>query len=182
MVEAKQSAKERLDTPGRLRGWRRVGLDGDAFGRLSEWVARLMGSPAFIIWMSVFIVIWIVLNSTVLSLDPAPSFIMLTLLLSIEAAYSAPLILLAQSRQEQRDRAMLAEDRRVVAQSRADTDYLAREIAALRQSVGEVATRDFVRTEVRDVVRIELRDQLRQLLLELDKRYVTETASEDVSA
>ncbi|MDR0435547.1 MAG: DUF1003 domain-containing protein [Propionibacteriaceae bacterium] len=170
MAETKLNADERLDTPGRLRGWRFGGVDGDAFGRFSEWVARVMGSPAFIIWMTVFIIVWIVLNSTIFDLDPAPSFIMLTLLLSVEAAYSAPLILLAQSRQEQRDRAALAEDRRVAAQSRADTDYLAREIAALRQSVGEVATRDFVRSEVRDVIRVELREQLRELLSELDRR------------
>jgi uncharacterized membrane protein len=120
--------------------------------------------------MSVFIIVWITLNSTVLTLDPAPSFIMLTLLLSVEAAYSAPLILLAQSRQEQRDRAALAEDRRVAAQSRADTDYLAREIAALRQSVGEVATRDFVRSEIREVIRTELREQLKDLLNELERQ------------
>ncbi|MDR2620700.1 MAG: DUF1003 domain-containing protein, partial [Propionibacteriaceae bacterium] len=123
MAETKLHSNERLDTPGRLRGWRPGGVDGDAFGRFSELVARVMGSPGFIIWMSIFIVVWIVLNSTVLTLDPAPSFIMLTLLLSVEAAYSAPLILLAQSRQEQRDRAAAAEDRRVAAQSRADTDY-----------------------------------------------------------
>ena len=86
---------------------------------------------------------------------------MLTLMLSIEAAYSAPLLLLAQNRQEERDRRSMEDDRRVAAQSRADMDFLAREIASLRSSVGELASRDFVRTEIRD--------QLRELLEELDR-------------
>lgn len=153
----------RLDTPGRSRNWGpKLRLGPDAFGQFAEWIARYLGSPSFIIWMTVFIIVWILWNTvTPWQFDEAPSFIMLTLMLSIEAAYSAPLLLLAQNRQEERDRRSMEEDRRVAAQSRADMDFLAREIASLRSSVGELASRDFVRTEIRD--------QLRELLEELDR-------------
>ena len=156
----------RLSTPGRRRGFqwpRRLRPDHEAFGRFAEWIARYMGSPSFLIWMTVFIVVWIALNvfaPPALRWDESP-FIMLTLMLSIEAAYSAPLILLAQNRQEARDRLSFDEDRRIAAQSRADMDFLAREIAALRVNVGELATRDFVRSEIRD--------QLHDLLEELER-------------
>lgn len=154
---------QRLDTPGRSRGWGpKLRLGPDAFGQFAEWIARYLGSPSFIIWMTVFIIVWILWNTvTPWQFDEAPSFIMLTLMLSIEAAYSAPLLLLAQNRQEERDRRSMEDDRRVAAQSRADMDFLAREIASLRSSVGELASRDFVRTEIRD--------QLRELLEELDR-------------
>lgn len=154
---------QRLDTPGRSRGWGpKLRLGPDAFGQFAEWIARYLGSPSFIIWMTVFIILWILWNTvTPWQFDEAPSFIMLTLMLSIEAAYSAPLLLLAQNRQEERDRRSMEDDRRVAAQSRADMDFLAREIASLRSSVGELASRDFVRTEIRD--------QLRELLEELDR-------------
>lgn len=153
----------RLDTPGRTRGWGlKIRLGPDAFGRFAEWIARYLGSPSFIIWMTVFIIVWILWNTvTPWQFDEAPSFIMLTLMLSIEAAYSAPLLLLAQNRQEERDRRSLQDDRRVAAQSRADMDFLAREIASLRSNVGELASRDFVRSEIRD--------QLRELLEELER-------------
>lgn len=156
---------ERLSTPGRRSSIRlpRVRVDSEAFGRFAEWIAHYMGSPQFLMWMTLFIAVWIIFNRfapEALRFDDPQSFILLTLMLSIEAAYSAPLILLAQNRQEARDRLSFDEDRRIAAQSRADTDFLAREIAALRSNVGELATRDFVRAEIRD--------QLRDLLVELD--------------
>lgn len=177
MAEVKQSTVRKTDfdslnTPGR-RNRRMPKLDADAFGQFAEWIARFMGSPTFLIWMTVFIVVWVISNLTLpsqLRWDENP-FILLTLMLSIEAAYSAPLILLAQNRQEDRDRMTFAEDRRVAAQSRADMDYLAREIASLRVNVGELATRDFVRSEVRD--------QLRDLLAELEKADDHHAGSED---
>lgn len=158
---------EFLSTPGRRSGFqfpRKLRVDQEAFGRFAEFIARYMGSPAFLIWMTLFIAVWILLNTLGpqwIRFDENP-YILLTLMLSIEAAYSAPLILLAQNRQEARDRLSFDEDRRIAAQSRADMDFLAREIAALRSNVGEVATRDFVRSEIRD--------QLRELLEELERR------------
>lgn len=163
MADKKQRIeRESLSEPGRRIGlFRHYKVDEDAFGRFAELIARFMGSPTFLIWMTVFIIVWILLNvNPGTEFDEYP-FMLLTLMLSIEAAYSAPLILLAQNRQEHRDRLSLDEDRRVAAQSRADMDFLAREIAALRQSVGEVATRDYVRSEIRD--------QLHELLAELDR-------------
>ena len=85
------------------------------------------------------------------AIDPFP-FIFLTLLLSLQASYAAPLILLAQNRQEARERVSLEHDREVAAQARADTDFLAREIAALRMRIGDLATRDFIRSELRDLL------------------------------
>ena len=150
MADKKQRVeRELLSEPGRRIGlFRHHKMDEDAFGRFAELIARFMGSPTFLIWMTVFIIVWILLNVNPATMFDQYPFMLLTLMLSIEAAYSAPLILLAQNRQEYRDRLSLDEDRRVAAQSRADMDFLAREIAALRQSVGEVATRDYVRTEI----------------------------------
>ncbi len=163
MADKKQRVeRELLSEPGRRIGlFRHHKMDEDAFGRFAELIARFMGSPTFLIWMTVFIIVWILLNVNPATMFDQYPFMLLTLMLSIEAAYSAPLILLAQNRQEYRDRLSLDEDRRVAAQSRADMDFLAREIAALRQSVGEVATRDYVRTEIRD--------QLQELLTELER-------------
>jgi uncharacterized membrane protein len=92
--------------------------------------------------------------------DPYP-FILLNLAFSTQAAYAAPLILLAQNRQENRDRVALEEDRRRAEQTKADTEYLARELAALRLAVGEVATRDYLRREI---------EELRALMKKLDKK------------
>lgn len=156
---------DRLNTPGRRSSFTRprwLRFDDDWFGRFAEWIARMMGSPGFLMGMTVFVVVWIGLNVIGLfglKWDPYP-FILLNLAFSTQASYSAPLILLAQNRQEDRDRLSLDEDRRMSAQSRADMDFLAREIAALRGNVGELSTRDFVRSE--------LRDQLRELLTELE--------------
>jgi uncharacterized membrane protein len=102
------------------------------------------------------VIIWITLNLTAASLqwDPYP-FILLNLAFSTQAAYAAPLILLAQNRQDDRDRISLEEDRKRAAQTKADTEYLARELAALRLAVGEVATRDYIRSEL-DRLRTDL--------------------------
>jgi uncharacterized membrane protein len=144
----------------------RIRTESDVFGRASEGIARFMGTPAFLVGLTLVCILWVVWNVWApeeLRFDSAShGFTALTLILSLQASYAAPLILLAQNRQEARDRLALGEDRRVAAQSRADMDFLAREIAALRASVGEAATRDFVRGEIRD--------QLRDLLEELQKR------------
>ena len=146
------ATRDRLDQP-RSRGLQRPTYDPEAFGRLSESIARFLGTGRFLVYMTVFIAVWIVLNATVPAVrwDAYP-FIFLTLILSLQASYAAPLILLAQNRQDDRDRVNLEQDRAVNARSRADTEYLAREVAALRLALGEVATRDFLRAELRDLL------------------------------
>ncbi|WGT48562.1 DUF1003 domain-containing protein [Tessaracoccus lacteus] len=141
----------------------KVALDSETFGRFAEGVASFMGTAQFLVWMTVFVVLWVAFN--VIGLfgfrwDPYP-FILLNLFFSTQASYSAPLILLAQNRQERRDQLSLEEDRRIAAQSRADMDFLAREIASIRMHLGDLATRDFVRGELRSELR-ELGDRLTQ--------------------
>lgn len=142
-----------MDQPlerGRLRG---PSYDPEQWGRLSERIARFIGSWKFIAWMTVVIVSWLLWNIFApddLKPDPYP-FIFLTLLLSLQASYAAPLILLAQNRQSDRDKVQYLEDREMTDRLVADTEYLAREIAALRQALGEVATRDYLRAELRDL-------------------------------
>ena len=147
-------AADRLNTPGRRTRWLpRLRLPDDAFGSFAETFARYMGTASFLFWMTVFIAVWIIINvwdHTILN-DEFP-FIFLTLLLSLQASYAAPLILLAQNRQEARDRVSLDHDRKVAAQSRADMDFLAREIATLRMRINEMPTRDFIRAELRDLL------------------------------
>ena len=131
-------------------------IDPETFGRLSERLARFLGTGTFLFWQTLIVIIWISLNLFAVSYqwDPYP-FILLNLAFSTQAAYAAPLILLAQNRQENRDRVSLEEDRRRAAQTKADTEFLARELAALRLAVGEVATRDYLRREL---------DELRTLI------------------
>lgn len=146
--------QDRLDTPGRRsRLMPRVRLPNDAFGTFAESAARFMGTGTFIVWMSVFVVVWILANTVMFiqHWDPYP-FILLNLFFSTQASYAAPLILLAQNRQEARDRVSLDHDREVAEQSRADMDFLAREIASLRMRMNDVATRDFIRSELRDLL------------------------------
>lgn len=162
---ADRDRQERLNTPGERKRslLPRVQMDSETFGHFAENVARYMGTAKFLFWMTVVVLTWITLN--VVSIwkwkwDPYP-FILLNLFFSTQASYSAPLILLAQNRQEDRDRLAVDEDRRVAAQSRADMDFLAREIASLRSNMGEMATRDYIRGE--------LRSSLRELLAELER-------------
>lgn len=133
--------------------------DPEAFGRFSERIARFIGTGRFLVYMTVFVTVWLVWNviAETLIFDEYP-FVFLTLMLSMQASYAAPLILLAQNRQADRDRVQYEQDRARAERNIADTDYLTRELAALRMAVGEVATRDFVRSE------------LRQLLDELEDR------------
>ena len=140
----------RLDVP---RGARGLGdflrLDPDAVGRFAEAIARFLGTGRFLAVQTVLVVVWIALNVFAVRLqwDPYP-FILLNLAFSTQAAYAAPLILLAQNRQTDRDRVQAEEDRARAASTRADTEYLARELASLRVAVGELATRDFIRSEL----------------------------------
>ena len=128
--------------------------DPEVFGRLSERFARFMGTARFLVYMTGIVTFWVLWNTLApsnLRFDPYP-FIFLTLILSLQASYAAPLILLAQNRQADRDRIQAAEDRARDERNLADTDYLTREVAALRAAIGEVATRDFLRSELRDAL------------------------------
>ena len=149
----------RLDTP---KEQRRTLIptptyDRDAFGVFAEQFARFMGTARFLMWMTVVVVFWVAWNTLAprdLRFDEYP-FIFLTLVLSLQASYAAPLILLAQNRQESRDKVIAEQDRQVNARAHADMEFLAREVASLRMAGGEVATRDFLRSELRT-----LRDDL----------------------
>ncbi len=149
----------RLDQP-RL-GRAHFEVDPDGFARLSERIARFLGTGRFLAIQTVLVVAWIALNVAAVSLrwDPYP-FILLNLLFSTQAAYAAPLILLAQNRQDDRDRVSLTEDRNRAERTKADTEYLARELAALRLALGEVATRDYLRGELEKLTDTLLADRM----------------------
>jgi uncharacterized membrane protein len=142
---------QRLDVPrGRTRS---IGsffrLNPDAVGQFAEGIARFLGTGRFLAVQTLIVIVWITVNVVAVQLrwDPYP-FILLNLAFSTQAAYAAPLILLAQNRQADRDRVQAEEDRARAASTRADTEYLARELAALRVAIGELATRDFIRGEL----------------------------------
>jgi len=140
----------RLDLPRDPRRLRVPRLDAEAFGRWSEAIARFMGTARFLVYMTVVILIWIGWNTLAprgWRFDPY-TFTFLTLILSLQASYAAPLILLAQNRQADRDRLAMEEDRRRAGMQKADTEFLARELASLRIALGEVATRDYLRSEL----------------------------------
>ena len=156
------SRRARLDTPRDTRRslLRRPTYDSDAFGSFAEQFARFMGTARFLMYMTLFVIVWMAWNTLApsdLVFDEFP-FIFLTLMLSLQASYAAPLILLAQNRQEQRDKVIAEQDRQANARAHADMEFLSREVASLRMAVGEVATRDFLRSE------------LRSLLSDLDER------------
>ncbi len=141
----------RLDQPLERARSLRPTVDSETAGRVSERVARFLGSWRFLGYMTFAITAWLVWNifaSEDLQLDPFP-FLFLTLALSLQASYAAPLILLAQNRQADRDRVQFQEDRDRTERLLADADYMSREIAALRIALGEVATRDYMRSELR---------------------------------
>jgi uncharacterized membrane protein len=153
---AEQSRRSRLDVPQELRRRplvRRPSYDSDVFGVFAEQFARFMGTAGFLIYMTLFVVIWVSWNLLAPDSwrwDDYP-FIFLTLMLSLQASYAAPLILLAQNRQETRDKVIAEQDRQANARAHADMEFLAREVASLRMAVGEVATRDFLRGELRSL-------------------------------
>lgn len=148
--------------------------DPDAFGRFSERIARFLGTGRFLVYMTVFVTVWLAWNTFApadLQFDPrALNYTLLTLMLSLQASYAAPLILLAQNRQDDRDRVTNEQDRARAERTIADTEYITRELAALRLAVGEMATRDFLRSE------------LRSLLDEMEERRTAEDEEEPTRA
>lgn len=156
--------QSQLERPlGRRSFFRMPYLSQETVGRISERFARGMGTGAFLIAMTVFVALWLTWNTlapTGAQFDPrALNFTLLTLILSLQASYAAPLILLAQNRQDDRDRVKFEQDRQRAEQNLADTEYLAREVAALRLAIDEVATRDHVRDEIRQAM-AELLEEL----------------------
>ena len=152
-----------LDTPRETRRSLRANYDPDSFGRLSERFARFLGTAKFLVYMTVFVCSWVLWNSFApadLRWDKYP-FIFLTLILSLQASYAAPLILLAQNRQADRDRIALNEDRARGDRNIADTEYLTRELASLRIALGDVSTCDYVRSELQDGAK-EIIEELRK--------------------
>lgn len=147
-----------LDTPlgSKPKWYQRYRPNPEAFGVASEGLARWMGTPQFLLWMTVFVAVWIGWNTLApesLQFDPkALNYTLLTLMLSLQASYAAPLLLLADNRQADRDRVQAEQDRQRAEQNLADTEYLTREIASLRIALREVATRDFMRSEIRDLL------------------------------
>lgn len=127
---------------GRGRGRGSVHYDPDRFGRFSETIAKFLGTATYLVGQTILVIVWITMNVTAVRLrwDPYP-FILLNLLFSTQASYAAPLILLAQNRQADRDRVAMERDRDVSARTLADTDYLARELAAIRLSLTELSHR-----------------------------------------
>ncbi|HTF60615.1 MAG TPA: DUF1003 domain-containing protein [Actinomycetes bacterium] len=143
-----------------------IHYDPDAFGRFSEAIARLLGTGRYLVFQTAVVTLWIGWNvlfrNTEAAFDPYP-FILLTLALSLQASYAAPLILLAQNRQAERDRQETERDRRTSTRTQADTEYLARELAAIRLALGEMPTRDYLDEELE-----RLRDELERLRARVD--------------
>jgi uncharacterized membrane protein len=151
---ARETRRSRLDQPLDRSRSLRPSVDPEVFGRASERVARFIGSWRFIAYMTIFVVAWVVFNTVgpeSWRFDPW-QFIGLTLVLSLQASYAAPLILLAQNRQSDRDRVQYQEDRASTERLLADADYLSREVAALRIALNDVTTRDFIRNELKDLL------------------------------
>ncbi len=164
MAREPRGRTPRLDQPREVRRSliNRPSVDPEVFGRVSERFARFLGTARFLVYLTVFVLVWLAWNTFAppeVQFDPkALNYTLLTLILSLQASYAAPLILLAQNRQTDRDRVVGEQDRARDERGLADTEYLTREVASLRIAMREVATRDFVRSE------------LRALLEELDER------------
>jgi len=149
-----------LSTPRRSRLSLGVHYDPDAFGEFSETIARFFGTARFLVIQTFVVILWIIVNVTVIALrwDPYP-FILLNLVFSTQAAYAAPLILLAQNRQAHRDRAETERDREVTARTQADTEYLARELTSIRLALADVVTTEDLSDAVQRFENAVARDQ-----------------------
>lgn len=143
----------RLDTPRGLRQPLPLFQSRDRFGRFTEAIARGMGTPWFLFGLSIFVILWMLYNTLApegIRFDSAAiGFTALTLILSLQASYAAPLILLAQNRQDDRDRVQIEQDRQRAERNLNDTEYLAREVVALRLAMNDLASKDFIRAELR---------------------------------
>ncbi|HEY7723416.1 MAG TPA: DUF1003 domain-containing protein [Pedococcus sp.] len=177
MAERAPRDTGRIDQPREVRRalLPRPTVSQETFGVWSERFARFMGTPRFLIYMTAFVAVWITWNAVGppdLRWDPY-AFIFLTLMLSLQASYAAPLILLAQNRQADRDRVALEQDRARDERNLADTEFLTREVAALRLAMSDTATRDFVRSELRGLL-----DEFDERGLEVRRRDEGDTAAD----
>ena len=161
MARADRSSRRqdsRLDSPKGLRTSFRLGGSGqDRFGRFTEGIARGMGTPWFLFGLLIFVAIWLIYTIVAPADWPkidsvAQGFTVLTLILSVQASVGSPLILLAQNRQDDRDRVQIEQDRQRAERNLNDTEYLAREIVSLRLAMKDVATKDFIRSELRSLL------------------------------
>ena len=160
--------RSELDTP-RITGRKKLKFDDDAIGAYAENIARFFGTGQYLFWQTLFVIAWILLNigGWAWSWDHYP-FILLNLAFSTQAAYAAPLILLAQNRQEDRDKQTILADRRRAEETKADTEFLTRELAGVRLALGETVTRDYLRHEL---------DDLRSLLERIEAKLDDEAAA-----
>ena len=153
MARAKNRNEDLLDTPKGLRTNFSIFQSRDRMGRFSENFARGMGTPWFLVGMTVFVVLWLTYNTLApleAQFDPRlTNFTLLTLILSLQASYAAPMILLAQNRQDDRDRVQIEQDRQRAERNLNDTEYLAREVVALRLAMQDLASREFIRAELK---------------------------------
>ncbi|MFM9877707.1 MAG: DUF1003 domain-containing protein [Rhodoglobus sp.] len=153
MARANSRNDTRLDSPKGLRSNFPLFQSRDRMGRFSEAFARAMGTPWFLVGMTAFVVVWLAYNTLApeeAQFDPRlTNFTLLTLILSLQASYAAPMILLAQNRQDDRDRVQIEQDRQRAERNLNDTEYLAREVVSLRLAVKDLASKDFIRAELR---------------------------------
>jgi uncharacterized membrane protein len=151
--------------------------DPEAFGRFSEAIARFLGTARYLVFQTAVVLVWIAWNvlfrNHEAGFDPYP-FILLTLALSLQASYAAPLILLAQNRQAERDRQETERDRRTSGRTQADTEYLARELASIRLALGEMPTRDYLDEELE-----RLGSELRRLRARVEPAAEARAPAED---
>jgi uncharacterized membrane protein len=149
-------AGSRLDSPRGLRSTPSIFQSRDRFGRFTEAIARGMGTPWFLFGLSIFVILWMIYNTLApegIRFDSAAiGFTALTLILSLQASYAAPLILLAQNRQDDRDRVTIEQDRQRAERNLNDTEYLAREVVALRLAMKDLASKDFIRSELKSLL------------------------------
>lgn len=147
---------DRWDSPKGLGPLSRPGSRTDTFGRFTESIARAMGTPWFLVGLTIFAVVWILFNTFAPGSwrfdSAAIGFTALTLILSLQASYAAPMILLAQNRQDDRDRVQFEQDRMRAERNLANTEYLAREIVALRLAMNDMASKEFIRQELRSLL------------------------------
>ncbi|KQO62899.1 DUF1003 domain-containing protein [Curtobacterium sp. Leaf261] len=178
----------RLDSPKGMRTSvlpsRRGRQSRDTFGRATEGIARGMGTPWFLIGLTLFCVVWMVFNTVAPQhwrFDSAAiGFTALTLILSLQASYAAPLILLAQNRQDDRDRVQFEQDRQRAERNLADTEYLAREVVALRLAVRDMASKDFIRAELRSLLEeLDRRDEEAALTAATERSDAADDAAKD---
>ncbi len=169
LLRPKKRPLRRHDFLNRPRGGLALGVhyDTEAFGRFSEAIARLLGTARYLVFQTIAVIVWVAFNvfsSGSWRFDEYP-FILLTLALSLQASYAAPLILLAQNRQADRDRVQIEHDRHLNERTQAETEFLARELASVRLQLADAVT-----TEDLDRAVERITDSLERQLMRRNER------------